>query len=176
MTILLEQMPHLDDIRCTLQCVTKADVRKHLLQLLFCDPWYRLRESHAHRITSDCLLDGFIQLDRRRIAQQLTSLSVALGCTIAEARWQADADMLAALAQLSELRQLDVGNCLFLPADGARPDLHDMPSSTKVPVIRQILTRYFRPDIERHNRIVCKMRTNCHVHRVCYLHSAVNAM
>ena len=59
----------------------------------------------------------------QHMAQQLTSLSMALSCTIAEAHWQADADMLAALAQLSGLRHLDVGNCLFKPADGAHLQL-----------------------------------------------------
>jgi hypothetical protein len=55
------------------------------------------------------------------MAKQLTSLSMALSCTTTEAQWQADADMLAAVAQLSELRHLDVGNCLFVPTDGAQP-------------------------------------------------------
>jgi hypothetical protein len=65
------------------------------------------------------LLSGFGQLDVQRAAKQLTSLSIALSCTAAEAQWQTDAHMLAALAQFSELRHLDVGNCLFVPADGA---------------------------------------------------------
>ena len=77
-------------------------------------------ETHVCRVMSDCLLDGFGQLDMQHIAQQLTSLSMALRCTTAEAQWQADATMLATLAQLSELRHLDVGNCLFLPPYGAR--------------------------------------------------------
>jgi hypothetical protein len=71
------------------------------------------------RVTSDCLLDGLGQLDMQPMAQQLTSLSMALRCTIADAQWHATASMLAGLAQLSKLRHLDVGNCLFLPADGA---------------------------------------------------------
>jgi hypothetical protein len=77
------------------------------------------RMNHTRRVTSDCLLDGLGQLEMQPMAHQLTSLSMALRCTTAEAQWQANASMLAGLAQLSELRHLDVGNCLFLPADGA---------------------------------------------------------
>ena len=86
----------------------------------------------------------------QHMAQQLTSLSMAVRSTTAEAQWQANADMLAALAQLSELRHLDVGNCLFLPADGARPDLHNMPSPSRCVSSGRILTRCFTTDIERH--------------------------
>jgi hypothetical protein len=81
--------------------------------------WYQQDATCACRIASDGLLSGFGQLDMQHAAKQLTSLSIALSCTAAEAQWQTNADMLAALAQFSELRHLDVGNCLFVPAEGA---------------------------------------------------------
>jgi hypothetical protein len=79
------------------------------------------RSSCSCSITSDRLLNGFGQLGVQHVAKQLTSLSVALSCAAGEAQWQTDVNMLAALAQLSELRRLDVGNCLFVPTDGVRP-------------------------------------------------------
>lgn len=94
--------------------------------------------NHTRRVTSDCLLDGFGQLNVQHMARQLTSLSMALGCTTAEAQWQADAKMLAALAQLSELRHLDVGNCLVDPSRWCGRHLHRISSlSCRMSVIRQ---------------------------------------
>jgi hypothetical protein len=82
---------------------------------------------HACRITSDQLLGGFGQLGMQHVAKQLTSLSLALSCATGEAQWRTDANMLAALAQLSELRHLDVGNCLVVPTDGAHLGLQPFP-------------------------------------------------
>lgn len=73
----------------------------------------------------------------QHVANHLTSLSMALSCTTGEAQWQTDANMLAALAQLSQLRHLDVGNCLFIPTDGAHLTLQ--PFQLAVHVIRHDL-------------------------------------
>jgi hypothetical protein len=73
----------------------------------------------------------------QHVANHLTSLSMALSCTTGEAQWQTDANMLAALAQLSELRRLDVGNCLFIPTDGEHLTLQ--PFQLAVHVIRHDL-------------------------------------
>ena len=130
------------------------------------------RMNHARRVTSDCLLDGFGQLDMQHMAQQLTSLSMALSCTTAEAQWQADANMLAALAQLRELRHLDVGNCLFVPADGAAQICTTYRPSH---VIRQkdhdLFERLAQP-----YHLICNICADRRVCRVNCLHPAVTAM
>jgi hypothetical protein len=95
-------------------------VRKPSTTLLLCNMSLRCKALHACRIVSDSLLvSGFGQLELQHVAKQLTSVSLALSPTAAEACWQSNAEMLAALAQLSELRHLDVGNCKFVPTDGA---------------------------------------------------------
>ena len=73
------------------------------------------------RVTSDHLLGGLDWLDLQPVATQLTSLSLQYNFTSAGASpcWQSNANMQAKLAQFSELRHLDIGNCQFLPTDGA---------------------------------------------------------
>lgn len=60
-------------------------------------------------------------MDLQQVATQLTSLSLQYSSTFPDADpdRQGDAQMLAGLAQLSELRHLDTGNCNFVPTDGA---------------------------------------------------------
>ena len=67
------------------------------------------------------MLKGLDWLDLQQVAAQLTSLSLNYSCTLPDADpdRQGDAQMLAGLAQLSELRHLDTGNCNFVPTGGA---------------------------------------------------------
>jgi hypothetical protein len=67
------------------------------------------------------VLKGLDWLDLQQVATQLTSLSLQYSSTLPDADpdRQGDAQMLAGLAQLSELRHLDIGNCHFVPTDGA---------------------------------------------------------
>ena len=67
------------------------------------------------------MLKGLDWLDLQQVATQLTSLSLQYSSTPSDAHpdRQGDAQMLVGLAQLSELRHLDTGNCNFLPTDGA---------------------------------------------------------
>ena len=67
------------------------------------------------------VLKGLDWLDLQQVAAQLTSLSLNYSCNLPNAHPdpQGDAQMLAGLAQLSELRHLDTGNCNFVPTDGA---------------------------------------------------------
>ena len=91
----------------------------------------------------------------QHVANQLTSLSMALNCTTGEAQWQTDANMLAALAQLSELRHLDVGNCLFIPTDGAHLTLQ--PFQLAVHVIRHDLDS----PLSYSGTILCRDMSTC---------------
>ena len=75
----------------------------------------------ARRLTSYKVLKGLDWLDLQQVAAQLTFLSLKYGCPLPDEYpdRQGNAQMLAGLAQLSELRHLDTGNCNFLPTDGA---------------------------------------------------------
>ena len=66
------------------------------------------------------MLKGLDWLDLQQVAAQLTSLSLNYSSTVPATYpdRQGDAQMLAGLAQLSELRQLDIGNCQFMSAPG----------------------------------------------------------
>jgi hypothetical protein len=74
----------------------------------------------ARRLTSYKVLKGLDWLDLQQVAAQLTSLSLNYSSTIPATYpdRQGDAQMLAGLAQLSELRHLDFGNCHFMPGHG----------------------------------------------------------
>ena len=75
----------------------------------------------ACRLTSYNLLQGLDWLDLQQVATQLTSLTLNYGFTIPDAYpdRQGNTQLLAGLAQLSELRHLYIGNCQIAPADGA---------------------------------------------------------
>ena len=67
------------------------------------------------------------QLDMRHLAPQLTSLSLALSYSPADESvhgmsqtWELETDMLAVVAQLTELRHLDIGICNLVPESGGR--------------------------------------------------------
>jgi hypothetical protein len=72
-------------------------------------------------LTSYSLLQGLDWLDLQQVASQLTSLTLNYGVIIPDAYpdRQGNIQLLADLAQLSELRHLDIGNCQIAPADGA---------------------------------------------------------
>jgi hypothetical protein len=69
------------------------------------------------------VLKGLDWLDLQQVATQLTSLSLNYSSSIPATHpdRQGSARMLASLAQLSELRHLDAGNCQFMPAPGTLP-------------------------------------------------------
>ena len=109
-------MPCLSDIRCGIPAPAglhaeinlSAPAQSHHVQI------------RARRLTSYKVLKGLDWLDLQRVAAQLTSLSLNYS-SIIPATYpdrQGDAQMLAGLAQLSELRHLDFGNCQFMPAYG----------------------------------------------------------
>ena len=72
-------------------------------------------------MTTYKVLTGLDWLDLQQVAAQLTSLTLNYSSTIPDAYpdRQGNTQTLAGLAQLSKLRHLDIGNCRFMPADGA---------------------------------------------------------
>ncbi len=78
-------------------------------------------QTRASGLTSCKVLKGLDWLDLQQVAAQLTSLSLNYSSTISVTYpdRQGNAQMQAGLAQFSELRHLDTGNCNFAPADGA---------------------------------------------------------
>ena len=116
--VVQDQMPCLTDIRCNSRAPAglHAETSKSAFSLS------RYVQTRAcSRLTSYKVLKGLDWLDLQQVAAQLTSLSLNHTFTHPDAYpgWQGHVQMLAGLAQLSELRHLDTGNCTFLPADGA---------------------------------------------------------
>jgi hypothetical protein len=115
--VMHEHMPCLTDIRCGIT----APAGLHAEINLSASTQSHHVQTRACRLTSYKVLKGLDWLDLQQVVTQLTSLSLQYSCTIPAANLdrQGDAQMLAGLAQLSELRHLDTGNCNFVPADGA---------------------------------------------------------
>lgn len=67
------------------------------------------------------MLRGLDWLDLQHVATQLTSLTLNYGFSLPNVYpdQQGNIQLLAGLAQLSELRHLDIGNCQIAPTDGA---------------------------------------------------------
>jgi hypothetical protein len=88
------------------------------------------------------VLKGLNWLDLQQVAAQLTSLSMNYTSPLSYAPdRQVNTQMLAGLAQLSELRHLDTGNCNFVPTDGAlRILLHSYSYATTSPVVISLST------------------------------------
>ena len=117
MRVMQKHMPCLTDIRCD----SSAPAGVHAETSLSTTTPSRYVRTGACRLTSYKVLQGLDWLDLQQLAAQLTCLSLKYSYTLpaANADRQGNAQMLAALAQFSELRHLDVGECNFVPTDGA---------------------------------------------------------
>jgi hypothetical protein len=116
MRIMHQHMPCLTDLRCD----SSAPAGVHAETSLSTPTQSRDVRTGVCRLTSYKVLKGLDWLDLQQVAAQLTSLSLSYSSTVPATYLdrQGDAQMLAGLAQLSELRHLDCGKCQFMPAPG----------------------------------------------------------